>query len=176
MTEHITPQTAAEILASGSAILIDVREPDEFKAEHIAYAMSVPLAQVGTLFSQMNIPQDKKIIFQCLKGGRAGMACEIISGNTECSQNIYNISGGITAWKDVGLPTVQSKISGTSLSIFRQVQIIVGALIVILILSGLSGAISAFYIAVLIGTALFTAGLTGWCGLAILLSKMPWNK
>lgn len=54
----------------GDAILIDVREADEFKAEHITYASSLPLSNLKSLFSQMNIPVTRKVIFHCFKGKR----------------------------------------------------------------------------------------------------------
>ena len=83
------------------------------------------------------------------------------------------MDGGITAWKAAGLPVASS---GKGLSIFRQVQIIVGGLIAFLVVLGLTGLTVGFIIAGILGGALFFAGLTGWCGLAMLLRKMPWNK
>ena len=50
MTNTISSQEAAQLLASGDAILIDVREADEFKDEHIAYANSLPLSRLEDLF------------------------------------------------------------------------------------------------------------------------------
>ena len=51
MITTISPRDAARMLSSGEAVLIDVREPDEFRAEHIACAASVPLASVGSVFA-----------------------------------------------------------------------------------------------------------------------------
>lgn len=175
MAQNITSQEAQEWLTSGEAILIDVREPDEFKTEHIAYALSLPLSSIENNFSSLNIPTSKKIIFQCLKGMRGEQACTLINQKECCNNEIYNITGGINAWKETGLPTVTFG-SAPKISIFRQVQIIVGGLVAMMTLIGLSGATIGFYIAGLFGAALCTAGITGWCGLAILLSKMPWNK
>ncbi len=174
MIQTISPQETSQLLAQGEAILIDVREADEFRAEHIAYAKSLPLSNLKELISQINLPKDKKVIFHCLRGKRGSDACINILewGNSE--DNLYNMEGGISAWKEAGLPIV-GKISG-SISIFRQVQIIVGGLIAALIALGLMGLTIGFIIAGLLGSALFFAGLTGWCGLALLLSKMPWNK
>lgn len=175
MTGTINVQQAAEWLANGAAILIDVREPDEFAQEHIVYAHSVPLASVGALADQLRIPQERKILFQCLKGGRGQQACAVFSGDARCSHAVYNLKGGITAWKAAGLPTVSS---GPALRfpIFRQVQMIAGATVAFLVLLGFSGLMIGFVLAGLIGGALFFAGYTGFCGLAILLSKMPWNN
>jgi rhodanese-related sulfurtransferase len=175
MINTISPQEAARWLANGEAILIDVREADEFRAEHIAYANSLPLSVLKDLFRQMNIPVTRKIIFHCLKGARGGQACMTIQGDGPCDNPLYNMDGGITAWKESGLPVVSSAVSA-GMTIFRQVQIIIGGLIAAFVVCGLLGLTFGFMIAGLLGFALFIAGLTGWCGLAMLLSKMPWNK
>ena len=176
MVQCIDAKQASEWLASGEGILIDVREPDEFAAEHIAYASSIPLGQVNAVIDAMDIPAGKKLIFQCLKGKRGGDACLVVQKTGRVSQeNIYNIEGGISAWKDAGLPTVTS-LKETGISIFRQVQVIVGGLIALSVLVGFSGVAAAFTLAGILGAALFIAGLTGWCGLAMLLRRMPWNK
>lgn len=175
MINTISPQEAARWLADGEAILIDVREADEFRAEHIAYANSLPLSALEDLFKKMNIPENRKIVFQCLKGARGGQACTTIQGCGSCNNALYNLDGGITAWKQAGLPVVSSLIA-SGISIFRQVQIIIGGLIAVLVVLGFLGLSFGFIGAGLLGLALFVSGLTGWCGLAMLLSKMPWNK
>ncbi len=175
-SNNIKPEQAFEWLSSGEAILIDVREPDEFKAEHIAYAISLPLGIINNLSEHLKIPKDRKVIFQCLKGARGQQACDIICSSEILNDHkIYNIDGGIEAWKACNLPIVNSS-SGTDIPIFRQVQIIIGLLILSLIIIGLTGITFAFIIAGIIAAALVFAGITGVCGLAMLLNKMPWNK
>lgn len=168
---NISPQQAHDWLTTGEAILIDVREPDEFKAEHIAHAASLPLGHVGNAFAQLGIAPSRKVIFQCLRGARGNQACALV-GETKC--DAYNIEGGIEAWKNAGLPVVTS--GASKVSVFRQVQMIVGSLVLLATLLGLSGQTWAFYLAAFLGAALAVAGLSGWCGLAMLLAKAPWNK
>ncbi len=169
---NISPQQAYEWLQNGEAVLIDVREPDEFSAEHISYAASVPLSSVEQTVKSMVFPGDVKIIMQCLKGRRGEQAC-CVMGNCD-ARTYYNIQGGIDAWKEAGLPVVGK--SAPKFPIMRQVQLIVGSLILLLILTGLAGLTAAFILAGIFAGALAFAGLTGWCGLAMLLSRMPWNK
>lgn len=170
---NISPAQAREWLASGEAVLIDVREPDEFKAEHIAHALSMPLGGVCESVRMLDLAPERKMIFQCLRGKRGEQACALVDkNNVPCA--VYNIDGGIDAWKAAGLPVITS--GAARLSVFRQVQIIVGSLVALMTLIGFSGAPWAFALAGLFGAALAFAGLTGWCGLAILLSKAPWNK
>ncbi|MBK6895516.1 MAG: rhodanese-like domain-containing protein [Alphaproteobacteria bacterium] len=175
MTKMISVQEAAAWLAAGDAVLIDVREPDEFAQEHIVYAHSVPLASVERVAETLKIPQSRKVLFHCLKGGRGQQACAVVGGSQDFSHEIYNITGGITAWKEAGLPTV-SLGPVPRFSIFRQVQMIAGAMVAFLVLLGFSGIMLGFVLAGLIGGALFFAGYTGFCGLAMVLKKAPWNN
>lgn len=172
-SQTISPQQAHEWLSSGEAILIDVREPDEFKAEHIACAASLPLANMCKLIQQMHIPKGRKIIFQCLRGKRGEQACALVP-QMNTAYDAYNLEGGINGWKEAGLPVVSS--AGTKLSLFRQVQIIVGLLVLSFVFLGYSGQAWGFAVAGFLGAALAFAGITGWCGLAMILSRMPWNK
>lgn len=176
MTQIITVKDAVSKIKNGDAVLIDVREPDEFKAEHIAYALSVPLSSLEGGFQMLDIPKNKVILFQCLKGSRGQMACERIQGLGACENTIMNIEGGIEAWKEAGLPVITASAPSSRLTVMRQVQIIVGGLVALCVLIGLLGLSFGFVLAGLFGGALFFAGLTGWCGLAMVLSKMPWNK
>lgn len=170
---NISPQQAHEWLSSGEAALIDVREPDEFKAEHIACAASLPLSQVCDLIKQMHIPAGRKIIFQCLRGKRGERACAIVP-QMDATYAVYNLEGGIDAWRNAGLPVVHSV--EARISIFRQVQTIVGFLVLVFVLAGYGGQHWAFAMSGILGAALAFAGITGWCGLAMVLAKMPWNK
>lgn len=169
----LTPTQAHTMLAQGNAILIDVREANEFSAEHIAHAVSLPLSNLMESIQLLNLPATRPIIFQCLSGKRSGQACELMT--TQGIPNpIHTIEGGITGWKNANLPVVAT---AAGISIFRQVQIIVGGLIAALVITGMVGGFMlAFMLAAIFGTALMVAGLTGWCGMAMLLAKMPWNR
>ena len=58
----------------------------------------------------------------------------------------------------------------------RQVQVAVGVLVVVFTLAGF-GVHPLFHaLAGLTGLGLINAGVTGWCGMAMLLAKMPWNR
>lgn len=170
MTQVISPKEAHDELAAGKAILIDVREADEFQEQHISYAQSLPLSNFQKNFEQIKCPEGQKIIFQCLSGSRSMQACQKIN---KPSHTICFMEGGIEAWKSAGLPVIGLS---TKFPIMRQVQMIVGGMITFMLILVLSGMVWALWIAGLLGMALFFAGFTGWCGLAKLLKKMPWNS
>lgn len=176
MTNTITAKEATKLIQEGNAVIIDVREADEFKTEHIANALSVPLSSLEKGVEMLNLPEDKTVIFQCLKGSRGQMAYERIQNLGTYKNTILNVEGGIEAWKEQGLPVIQANAASSTISLFRQIQITVGFLLILCVLLGFGGAPVAFIVTGLLGCGLLFAGLTGWCGLGMVLARMPWNK
>lgn len=172
MTRMVETRQVAQWLWTGEALLIDVREADEFKAEHIASAMSVPLGSVAESMDDLPVRSGVKLVFQCRTGARGKQACDIAANAP--GRDVYNLDGGIEAWKASGLAVVRSGAAAPSL--FRQVQIGVGCFVLLAVLAGFAGWTPGFALAGFFGAMLIFAGLTGWCGLALLLQRMPWNR
>ena len=97
---EIDAHTLKAMLADGSALLIDVREPEEFAAEHIKGALTAPLAR----FVPHDLPEagGRTIVLQCAGGKRSGMALDQCAA-AQCAINTH-LAGGIGAWKAAGLP------------------------------------------------------------------------
>lgn len=86
---------AEQLKASKPNMLIDVREPHEFKSGHIAGAVNIPLSQLG---SRMNeISKDKALFLYCQSGMRSKQAASqcIRQGHT----NVHHLQGGYMSWK-----------------------------------------------------------------------------
>lgn len=173
-TPEASPEDLRRWLDGGEALLIDVREPDEFAAERIAGARLVPLSKFDpALALAMALPR-QKIIFQCRSGKRSADALRLAS-SVAGSHEIMSLRGGIEAWKAAGLP-VQASGKGAGLSVMRQVQLVIG----VMVLGG--AALAAFVhpyfagIPAFFGAGLVFAGASGTCGLAAVLSRMPWNR
>jgi rhodanese-related sulfurtransferase len=103
MPESITVQQAAERQKQG-AVLIDVREADEFQAVSAPGAILVPLSKIQreglSAFSTAGVdPQTEGLLIICRSGGRSAMACEFLG------KNAINVEGGMLAWQAAGLPT-----------------------------------------------------------------------
>lgn len=90
------------MLADGSALLVDVREPDEFAAGHIAGAISLPLSRFSP--DQVPHPAGKTVVLQCAGGKRSGMALDRCAAAQSAIDT--HLAGGIGAWKAAGLPVV----------------------------------------------------------------------
>ena len=101
--EMVDPHTAQRWMERGEAVLIDVREPQEFAMEHIAGATSAPLSA----FDPMRLPEnaDKRLLVMCASGVRCGIASEILM--RAGVSRIYRLAGGLMAWKAGGGPVVQ---------------------------------------------------------------------
>ena len=160
-----------EWIDKDEAVLVDVREPAEYGAEHIPGAILMPLASI----TQKNFPEHtgKKLVFQCRSGRRGGMACDKIA-ELNMSLDAYNLDGGIMAWSQAGYKVERS--GKFFLPLDRQVQLALGICV-------LSGSILAYtvhpaflFMTGFFGLGLTFAGLTGFCGLALLMARMPWNK
>ncbi len=95
--ETVTPQQALEMVQSGAAYGIDVREIDEWDLGH---SDLFTLNALST-FDSDGLPTDKSIIFVCRSGKRSGQACI----NVEPSgRKVFNMEGGMLAWQEAGLP------------------------------------------------------------------------
>lgn len=158
-------------LDAGEAMLVDVREPAEYDSERIVGATLLPLSG----FSKAALPPHagKKLVFHCRKGGRSGSACQkLLSEDTDLE--IYNLEGGIDAWGAAGLPVARG--GRKILPLDRQVQLTIGLCLLISSLCGYFFSPNFFLLTGFFGAGLTFAGLTGICGLAMLMARMPWNK
>ena len=95
----LSPQQLSELLESGDAQLVDVREPYEWDAGRIAGAKHIELEHLAGRAAE--IDKDKKVVFQCRLGRRSAMATAAFAAS---GYDAYNLAGGITAWVEAGLP------------------------------------------------------------------------
>lgn len=169
---NIDAQTAKKWLDSGEAIMLDVREPVEYAAVSIQCAELKPLSSFSS--DTITFNSNKKVIVHCRSGNRSQTACEKLS-KAHPNIGIYNLEGGIVAWEKAGFDTIKQPTYHV-LPLDRQVQLTVGILVLIGVLLGYIVSTTFLIIPLLIGAGLIFAGITGTCGLAMLLAKMPWNQ
>lgn len=93
-----------KIKADKSAVVMDVRTPDEFTGGHLANAINVDVK--STDFSQRCDKLDRKKTYYvyCLAGVRSNRAAQVMRAK---GFRVVTLDGGITAWKDAGLPVVK---------------------------------------------------------------------
>lgn len=165
----ITPADAKTLIDEG-AKLIDVREVDEHARERIPGADLMPLSQLGGHLP--SVGDVDAVIFHCRTGGRTEAAAEHLESAT--GQRAFILEGGIDAWRKAGLPTDKDR--RQPIEMMRQVQIAAGSLVVLGIAGGALVHPAFYGVAAFVGAGLVFAGTTGFCGMARMLVKMPWNK
>jgi rhodanese-related sulfurtransferase len=170
---NVNAKTLTQWLEANEAVLVDVREPGEYNSEHIEHARSLPLSQITITEAHLPGHQHKKLVIHCQSGRRSMMACEKLK-NDGAPFDIWNLEGGIVAWKQHGLPTVSA--GKKFLPLDRQVQLTIGLVLLVGTALGFFVSLTWFAIPAIIGLGLTNAGLTGWCGMAKLMAIMPWNR
>ncbi|MBE9188798.1 rhodanese-like domain-containing protein [Gloeocapsopsis crepidinum LEGE 06123] len=167
--QTVDAKTLKHWIDEGTVDLIDVREPSEYASEHIPSAKLVSLSK----FDPSEISNThKKLIIHCQSGNRSAQAAQKLLANG--FEQVTHLQGGISAWKQAGYPTEVNK--NAPISLMRQVQIVAGSLVLLGTL--LSVFISPWFLILsgFVGAGLTFAGITGNCGLAMLLAKLPYNQ
>jgi rhodanese-related sulfurtransferase len=167
--QSISANDAKRLIERG-ALVVDIREPDEYAREHIPNAISRPVS--GLTQGTLDIDQASQIIFHCKSGGRTRSNAARLASAASCEA--FMLEGGLDAWKRAGLPVEVDRTQ--PLEVMRQVQIAAGSLVLLGIVLG--ALLSPWFYALsgFVGGGLIFAGATGFCGLARLLQVMPWNR
>jgi rhodanese-related sulfurtransferase len=100
---EISPQDAAEKLNSGEAVMVDVREQDEWNQEHIPGASHMSRGTIEFDIEEKVPDPNTMIICHCGGGGRSALAVESLQKMGY--KNVRSIAGGFKAWKAADLPT-----------------------------------------------------------------------
>lgn len=91
---------AARLLAVGEILLVDVREPVEWKAGRARGARHLPLSSFGRRLDALAL-EGKPVAFMCRSGHRSALACRTARRH---GIETINVRGGLAAWQRAGLP------------------------------------------------------------------------
>jgi rhodanese-related sulfurtransferase len=167
----VTPEQAKRLL-DGGAILVDIREADERARERIVGARHLPLSKFDE--TALAVQDGKPVIFHCRSGARTKTNAPWLAGKIAEGCEAFIIEGGLDAWKKAGLPVATDH--QQPLELQRQVQIVVGSMALTGTLLGLLVSPWLLAIPAFVGAGLIMAGVTGFCGMARLLMRAPWNR
>ncbi|MCA8944136.1 MAG: MBL fold metallo-hydrolase [Planctomycetes bacterium] len=154
----------------GAGSIIDVRTAFELKEQHVAGARHIPLEDIGNSRDAVRAVPAPRLIL-CRSGKRAEMARQQLAAAGVSGLSV--IEGGILAWAEAGGDTVRAK---AVISLERQVRIVAGILVVLSVLLGFVVHPFFFGIAAFVGAGQVFAGVTDRCGMALMLTKLPWNR
>jgi rhodanese-related sulfurtransferase len=97
--QDVSPEWVNERLEAGGVQLIDVREPYEWEAGHLAGARHIELQAVAA--EAASIDRETPVVFYCRVGSRSAMAANAFR---RAGYEAYSLDGGILAWDASGLP------------------------------------------------------------------------
>ena len=169
MLSSISPEEAYKKLQEGTARLVDVREPDELTTLRFPGAEAAPLSIIRWV-DLRPARAEQPIIFTCNSGRRTRNESELLQ--QLAGGPAFQLEGGINNWVKKGLPVERD---AKTLPMFRQIQIGAGSLVLLGLVGGLAWP-GLRWLSAFVGAGLVFAGVTGFCGLALLLAAMPWNK
>ena len=168
----IRPPELAQLLSEHPEVrLLDVRTPTEYETVHIRGAYNVPLDLLGEHGAEIRINVAEPVVLVCQSGQRARKAEEALKAAG--MPNLHVLDGGVNGWVAAGNPVVRR---AERLSLERQVRIAAGALaaiggILAVVINPLFALLPA-----LVGSGLVFAGVTNTCGMAMLLTRLPYNR
>ena len=102
----VSVQEAAEMQGDDvGALIIDVREPNEYAQIRAKGAVLLPLGRLNGRIK--DLPRDRELLLMCRTGGRSQNATQFLAANG--FENVTNVNGGIVAWYQAGLPTTSGE-------------------------------------------------------------------
>lgn len=162
----ITAKQLKQELEQGGVRIIDVRTPAEFGEVHIEGSELMPLGRL-----RPDTVGDADAVVVCRSGKRAAKAMEQLEG-AGCG-NLRVLEGGVIAWEEAGYPV---NLGRSVLPLERQVRIAAGLLVLAGVILGTWVHPGFYGLAAFVGAGLTFAGLTDWCGMAMVLARAPWNQ
>jgi rhodanese-related sulfurtransferase len=170
-TATIDPNELTRMRAEDPAVhVIDVRTPGEFETGHIEGSYNVPLDLLGEHVRDL-AALDHNVVLVCQSGARATKALEALveAGKS----NLRLLQGGMNAWTASGGEVART--NATRWAMDRQVRLVAGGVVLASILASVAFP-PARYLAGFIGAGLTFSGVTNTCGMAMMLSKLPYNR
>jgi rhodanese-related sulfurtransferase len=97
----------AVTMSNQGALLLDVREPNEYTEVHAPNAKLIPLGQLSERMHEINLDKEKPIVVICHSGRRSAMAAELLQ--KAGYRKVSNVNGGMLAWESSGLPVIKNR-------------------------------------------------------------------
>jgi rhodanese-related sulfurtransferase len=99
---EVDTSEALQLINHKNALVLDVREPNEYDAGHVLNSKLIPLGKLKERMGELEKYRDQSIVVVCRSGNRSGTACYLLGkqGFTQA----YNLAGGVQAWQKGNLP------------------------------------------------------------------------
>ncbi|MDM8558345.1 rhodanese-like domain-containing protein [Candidatus Parabeggiatoa sp. HSG14] len=100
-------QQATLLINHDNAIVLDVREENEYTQGHILNSIHIPLNTLSEKIARLEKYRNRPIIVNCMSGNRSAQACRTLKKNG--FEDVHNLKGGIIAWQNASLPLTKGK-------------------------------------------------------------------
>jgi rhodanese-related sulfurtransferase len=151
--------------------LLDVRTPAEFEGGHIAGSYNVPLATLGEHAAEL-AEVGAPVVLVCRGGNRARQAEQVLRESGMA--RLHVLDGGLSAWQGAGHPV---RITGrVRWALDRQVRLAAGVIVLTGVLLSVLVNPAFLWVAAFMGAGLTFSAVADWCGLALLLNRLPYNR
>ncbi|ASK32938.1 rhodanese-like domain-containing protein [Alloalcanivorax mobilis] len=102
----ISPQMATNLVNQNDAVIVDVRDNDEFRAGHIPGSLNLPAGKAMERLAELEQYKERPLILTCKAGNQAAHLGRQL--RTKGFKDIYRIQGGVTAWRNDNLPVAKA--------------------------------------------------------------------
>lgn len=167
-------------ISDSSARILDVRTPLEHETQRLLRMhdhVPIDMLDPDDFMLRRGLDRNAPVYFLCRSGVRAAKAAERFSAAGY--KNLYVIEGGILACESGGEPVSGNAAPATGtkvISLERQVRIVAGALVALGAAGGYALTPFLYLLSFAVGLGLVYAGVTDRCGMALVLTRAPWNK
>ncbi len=100
--KDVSPLEATQLLNHQDAVLLDVREPQEYQDGFLANSIRIPLGSLAEKAGQLDKHRERPIIIVCRSGNRSATAVRMLKKLGY--ETVYNLGGGLHAWRTANLP------------------------------------------------------------------------
>ena len=101
----VSPTESTQMINRDDALIIDVRESNEYCTGHIINSVHIPLSSLKGRLKELEKHKTQKIILACRSGNRSSQACATLK--KEGFEQVFNLSGGVMAWESANLPLIK---------------------------------------------------------------------
>ncbi|WP_217251263.1 rhodanese-like domain-containing protein [Streptomyces sp. AC602_WCS936] len=167
----LTPQEAVDRL--GEFTVVDVRSPGEYAGGHLPGAHNVPLDRLDEAVAALGAAAASgPLLLVCASGNRSAQGCARLTAR---GVEATTLEGGTSAWAAAGHPVERQAGSRTPWAMDRQVRFAAGSLVALGFLAGRAWR-PAHWMSGAVGAGLVFSGVTGTCGMAAVLARLPHNR
>ncbi|MFJ3508708.1 rhodanese-like domain-containing protein [Streptomyces luteogriseus] len=154
-------------------IVIDVRTPGEYALGHVPGAHNIPLDHLDAALPSLSAAAERgELLVVCASGARSATACERLADEGIAAATL---SGGTTAWTQLGHDTHRPAGTRSPWAMERQVRLAAGSLVLAGLVAGRRWGAARVLSASVAGGLVFSA-VTNTCGMARILARLPYNQ